>query len=240
MIFRPRALPALIFRHRTVLALITGALAFSSGSSFAVDILRSSPGAAVHDSSSTSQSSAASVSQTSTSATAAAAEQAQTAVLAARAQSSLMRATAALHAKQQSELSAQQAAAIASTPSVPSGGLVVHGLVPGTVGIDPADPTTVAIPIPVITNAQGSGFDHFACAGRYRFGLRHHAAGQRQGQHADHGFRNRRRGHDHHRRNDHDPHRRRIHDRHAGQHHQPDEWRHDHFRQRFGRHSHQL
>ena len=120
----------------------------------ASNILRNSPGSSGHGSSS-STASPSGASQTSTAATSAAAQQAQTAVLASRAQSSLLRATAALHAQQQAQVAARQAAAISSASSSAPNGIVIGGLVPGKAGIDPVDPTILAIPVPVTVDAQG-------------------------------------------------------------------------------------
>jgi filamentous hemagglutinin len=119
-----------------------------------VDILRSSPGASVYHSSASGSAAATATSQTATAATGATSQQAQTALMAQLAQSSLARATAMLHAQQSAQAAAQAAAAAASS-SIPNG-LAIGGLVPGQVGVDPANPATTATSLPVTVNANGS------------------------------------------------------------------------------------
>ncbi len=101
------------------------------------DILRGSPGAAVHGTSAGADTAAAA--QAATAATAATSQQAQTSLLAARAQSSLMTATAALHAQQSAQAAARALAAGANAVTVTSGtppvvpdGLAVGGLNPSS------------------------------------------------------------------------------------------------------------
>ena len=99
-----------------------------------------------------SSSSPAATSQTSSAATAITAQATAIAALAQRAQADLTRSTTAL----QAQLAAQKSARNNITlPAVPNG-LAVSGLVPGVIGVDPADPSTAATYTPIIANPGGS------------------------------------------------------------------------------------
>ncbi|MCE0483751.1 MAG: filamentous hemagglutinin family protein [Methylacidiphilales bacterium] len=102
----------------------------------------------------TTNNSSSSTSQTSTAATTATSQSAQVSILAQHAAATLQKSIQALQAQQAAQ-NAARAAALNASSSVPNG-LTPGGLVPGIKGVDPVDPSTIAINAPVTVNTDGT------------------------------------------------------------------------------------